>query len=172
MLLVDEATGVIQKSFHELGTRPQVATQIIKFMSSISRETLLRNGVNERITMVMETKRIFTKRNLIQQAQNECIAMKRNVEFFSNKFENLVKVGLPSAWDKDGKLLSYKNYIKGLFITIEKDDKFHNMTNTQRGQTIVIYSYMTSIFYGRQRTYSQILLHTKNTVSWILHSYI
>jgi hypothetical protein len=45
---------VIQKSFHELGTRPQVATQIIKFLNSNSRETLLKKGVNDRTTMVME----------------------------------------------------------------------------------------------------------------------
>jgi hypothetical protein len=137
MLLVDEADEVIHKSFHELGTRPQVATQIIKFLNSNSRETLLKKGVNDRTTMVMETERIFTKRNLIQQAQNECIALKRNVEYFSNKFENLVKMGLPSAWDKDGKLLSYEDFRKSLFISREKDDKFQNMTNTLRGQTIV-----------------------------------
>jgi hypothetical protein len=77
-------------------------------MNSNSRETLLRKGVNDRTTTVMETERIFTKRNLRQQAQNECIALKRSVESFSNKFENLMKMGLPSAWDKDGKLLLLK----------------------------------------------------------------
>ena len=40
MMLIDEADDVIQKSFHELGTRRQVATQIIKFLNSNSRETL------------------------------------------------------------------------------------------------------------------------------------
>jgi hypothetical protein len=39
-MLIDEADDVIQKSFHELGTRRQVATQIIKFLNSNSRETL------------------------------------------------------------------------------------------------------------------------------------
>jgi hypothetical protein len=86
----------IQKSFHELGTRPQVATQIIKFLNSTSIETLARKGVTDRTAMVMETERIFTKRNLIQQAQNKCIMVKRNVESFTNKFENLVKMGLAS----------------------------------------------------------------------------
>jgi len=57
--------------------------------------------------MVLETENIFTKRNLIPQAQNKCIMVKRNVESFTNKFENLVKMGLPSAWDGKGKLLSY-----------------------------------------------------------------
>jgi hypothetical protein len=65
--------------------------------------------VNSRARMVMETERIFTKRNLIQQSQNECITLKRNVESFSKKIENLVKMGLPSSWDKYGKLLSYEN---------------------------------------------------------------
>jgi hypothetical protein len=87
--------------------------------------------------MVMETEIIFTKRNLIQQAQNECIALKRSVKFFSNKFENLVKMGLPLVWDKEGTFLSYENYITILFLSREKDDKFQNMANTLRGQTIV-----------------------------------
>ena len=65
MLLVDEADDVIQKPFQELGTRPKVATQIIKFQNSNSREMLSRKGVNDRVTMVMETERIFTKKNLI-----------------------------------------------------------------------------------------------------------
>jgi len=46
-------------------------------------------------------------------------------------------MGLASAWDKDGKLLSYEKFRKCLFITREKDDKFQNMTNTLRGQTFV-----------------------------------
>jgi hypothetical protein len=95
MLLVDEVDDVIHKSFHEFGTRPQDSTQITKFLNSNSRETLLRKGVNGRTTMVMETGRFFTKRNLIQQAHNKCITLKMNVEYFSNKVENLVKMGLP-----------------------------------------------------------------------------
>jgi len=62
---VDEVDEVIHKSFHELGTRPQVATQIIKFLNSNSRDTFFKKGINYRTTMVMEIERIFTKRNLI-----------------------------------------------------------------------------------------------------------
>jgi hypothetical protein len=62
--------------------------------------------------MVMETENIFTKRSLIQQAQSKCIMVKRNIEFFTNKFENLVKMGLPSTWDDKGRLLTFENYIK------------------------------------------------------------
>ena len=93
MLLTNEEKDNIHKSFHELGTRPQVATQIIKFLNSTSIGTLAIKGVKNRTAMVMETKNVFTKRNLIQQAQNKCIMVKRNVESFTNKFENLVKAG-------------------------------------------------------------------------------
>jgi hypothetical protein len=41
---------------------------------------------------------------------------KINVESFTNKFENLVNMGLPLAWDKKGKMLSNENYRKILFI--------------------------------------------------------
>jgi hypothetical protein len=98
---------------------------------------LLKKVVNGKKTVVMETERIFTKRNMIHQSQNECITLKRNVEYFSNKFENLVKTGLPSAWDKDGKLFSYGDLRIFLFISREKYDKFQKMNNTLRGQTIV-----------------------------------
>jgi hypothetical protein len=63
--------------------------------------------------------------------------VKRNVESFTNKFENLVKMGLPSAWDKKGKMLSYENYRKNLFIFRGKEDKFQRMVDTLRGKTIV-----------------------------------
>jgi len=47
ILLTNEANDTIKKAFQELRTRPQVATQIIKFLNSNS--------------MVMEVKKIFTK---------------------------------------------------------------------------------------------------------------
>jgi len=41
MLLIDEVDEVIKKSFQELGTRPQDATQSIKFLNSNSIEVLI-----------------------------------------------------------------------------------------------------------------------------------
>jgi hypothetical protein len=40
MLPIHKADHVIHKSFHELRKKPQVSTQIIKFLNSNSRETL------------------------------------------------------------------------------------------------------------------------------------
>jgi hypothetical protein len=135
--LTEELDHVIQKTFHELGTRPHVSTQIIKFLNSNSKEALKSKGVKDKTTMVMEIENIFTKRNLIQQAQNKCIMVKRNIESFTNKFKNLVKMGLPSAWNDKGKLLSYENYRRSLFTVREKEEKFQGMDNTLRRKTIV-----------------------------------
>jgi hypothetical protein len=38
--LVTEADRVIQQAFQELGNRPQIATKIIKFLNSMSKEEL------------------------------------------------------------------------------------------------------------------------------------
>jgi hypothetical protein len=135
--LTDEADDTIKKSFQELGTHPQVATRVIKFLNSNSSEVLKSKGVKEKTTMVMEAEKIFTKINLLQQAQNKCISVKRNIESFTNKFENIVKMGFPSTWNDKGKLLSFESYRKTLFIVRESEQKFQGIVDNLRGQTIV-----------------------------------
>jgi len=58
--------------------------------------------------MVMEATNIFTKRNLLQQAQMH--NGEKNIESFTNKlYENLVKMGLPSAWNVKGNFCHLKD---------------------------------------------------------------
>jgi hypothetical protein len=45
--------------------------------------------------MVMEIEHIFTKRSLIQQAQNKLIPLQRNVEWFSRLYKKMVENGFP-----------------------------------------------------------------------------
>jgi hypothetical protein len=135
--LENEADKSIQQDFEELSNKPQLENKIIKFLNSKSRDELRNHGVKDHTSMVMETKNFFTKRNLIQQAQNKCIVVKRNVEFFTNKFDNLVQMGLPICWGKKGNLLSFESYRKKLFKARENVDKFQDMTRAIRGQTIV-----------------------------------
>jgi hypothetical protein len=87
---------------------------MIKFLKSNSKEVLKSKGVKYRTTLGMEIENIFTKTNLIQQAQNKCIMVKRNIESFTNKFKNLVKMGLASTWDKKGNLILFENYRRKL----------------------------------------------------------
>jgi hypothetical protein len=87
--------------------------------------------------MVMEDEKIFTKRNLLQIAQNKCISVKRDINLFTNRFEKMVKIGLPSAWSDKGKFLSFEEYRKSLFIARESESKFQGMADKLRGQIIV-----------------------------------
>jgi hypothetical protein len=64
--------------------------------------------VKYKTTMVMEAKNIFTKRNLLQIAEKKCTMVKENIDSFKNIFENIVKLGLPSALNDKGRLLSMK----------------------------------------------------------------
>jgi hypothetical protein len=42
--------------------------------------------------------------------------MKRDVDFFTNRFEKLIKMGLPSTWTDKGKLFPFEEYKKNQFI--------------------------------------------------------
>jgi hypothetical protein len=135
--LTDEIDEVLKKAFVELGSRPQVATQVIRFLNSNSSEVLKSKGIQDRTKMVMEAERIFTKRNLLQTTKDKCISMKRDVDFFTTRFEKLIKMGLPSAWTDKGKLFPFEEYKKNMFIARENDSKFQGMSDKLRGRVIV-----------------------------------
>jgi hypothetical protein len=103
------------------------------FLNSNSSEVLKRKGIQDRTKMVMEAEIIFSKRNLLQTAKDNCIGMKRDVDFFNTRFEKLIKMGLPSAWIDKGKLFPFGEYRKNMFMAIENDPKFQGMSNKLRG---------------------------------------
>ena len=99
-LLASETEKTIHQDFQELRNRPQITTKIIKSLNFVSKEELKKKGIKDRASMVMETEKVFAKRSLIQQARNKCIVVKRNVKLFSNKFNKLIQMDLPTFWSK------------------------------------------------------------------------
>jgi hypothetical protein len=78
IIIMDEESGLARKvdkdikvAFQELGNRPETTTKIIKLLNSKSNEELSKKGIKNRTSMVMEIEKVFTKRNLIQQAQKQ-----------------------------------------------------------------------------------------------------
>jgi len=63
--------------------------------------------------------------------------VKRNIEFVTNKFDNLVKMVLPTIWDDKGRLLTFESYKRNPFKVEENEDKFQGMTEVLKGQIIV-----------------------------------
>jgi hypothetical protein len=72
----------------------------------------------------MEVEKNFTKKKLLHIAQNKCIMVKKNINSFINKYENVVEMGLSSPCNDKGKFLSFESYKKSLFIARETETKF------------------------------------------------
>ena len=87
--------------------------------------------------MVMEAEKIFTKRNLSQSVEKKCIMVKENIDSFKNRFENKVKLGLPSSLNDKGRILSSESYKKSFFIARQNETKFQGMDDNLRGKTNV-----------------------------------
>jgi hypothetical protein len=60
--------------------------------------------------------------------------VKKNIDSFINKFENLVKMWLPSTLNEKGNLLSIESYKKILFIDTKNKTKFQCMVDSLRGK--------------------------------------
>jgi hypothetical protein len=135
--LVTEADKDIQQAFHHFGNSPQLARKMIKVLNSKSKEEVSKKEIKCHTSIFMETKNIFTKRHLIQQAQNKYIMVQRNVESFSKQFKNLVEMVLPSYCDKKGNVFTFENYKQNLIKAMEDSNKFKGVTGMIRGQTIV-----------------------------------
>jgi hypothetical protein len=54
---------------------------------------------------------------------------------FTNKFDNLVQMGLPTCWNKKGGIVTFESYRQSLFKVRENEDKFKEMTGVIRGQS-------------------------------------
>jgi len=63
--------------------------------------------------------------------------MKRDVDLFTNRFEKLINMGLPSTWIDKERLLTFEEYRKNPFISRENDSKFQGMSDKLRGRVIV-----------------------------------
>jgi hypothetical protein len=81
----------------------------------------------------MEAKMVFTKRNLLQTTKDKSIGMKRDVDFFTNIFDKLIKIGPPSTWTDKGNLFPFEEYKKKMFIARENESKFQGMSDKLRG---------------------------------------
>jgi hypothetical protein len=135
--LIDEAEKFVQQAFLDLGNSPQIVGRMIEFLSTHSRDALIAKGINNRNHIVLEIKRSFTKRNLIQQTQNKCIMLRKNVDTFNNRFDKLVNMGLPTVWGEKGKFLPFETYKKHVFKVIEYDKKFKQISDVLSGQIVM-----------------------------------
>lgn len=65
--LLEKAQEAIQNISNELEDKPEIATNIIKFLNSKDNYELEELGINDRIAAILEVKKVITKKNLILQ---------------------------------------------------------------------------------------------------------
>jgi hypothetical protein len=68
---------------------PLEATEIIKFQNSKTREELEELKIEDRIEIILEVKRVLTKRGLMLQLEEKVQTMDAGVQIFFSKIEAL-----------------------------------------------------------------------------------
>jgi hypothetical protein len=86
----------IKGTTNELENKPYLAVDIIKFLNNRTKEELKDLQVNDITSIVMDAKRVITKRILLQNAETKCHEVMREISTFKNIFSDVVKHGLPS----------------------------------------------------------------------------
>jgi hypothetical protein len=93
-------------------------------------------GDNDRTSLLMDATKVLTKKILVQQPQNKSNSIQRSIETFMKRYKELVKMGLPPCWDKNGNFIQYKSY-KDMLIKARDDiTQFQYMDGVLKCQTI------------------------------------
>ena len=73
--LVKEAIEAIQRVKAELGDMPEEATRIIHFLNSKNKYELQELDIDDRTGIIIEVKKVLTKRNLMINLEEKCQTM-------------------------------------------------------------------------------------------------
>ena len=87
--LIKEGIKAIQKVKEELGSKPEEANEIIKFLNSKNKQELEEIDISDRTETILEVNKVITKRNLMVQLEDKCQNMELAITRFMVKFDLL-----------------------------------------------------------------------------------
>ena len=87
----------MEKIRSELGDMPTQANDIIRFLNSKTREELEELKIEDRTEMILEVKRVLTKRGLMLQLEEKIQIMDQGVQRFFLKIDTLQRKGIRVA---------------------------------------------------------------------------
>ena len=70
--LVKLALEEVQNARAELGNMPKEASEIIQFLNTKNKYQLEELGIQDRTGTILEVKKVFTKRTLMQNLERRC----------------------------------------------------------------------------------------------------
>lgn len=104
----------IQKTKAELGNMPEEANNLIQSLNTRNKYQLEELGIQDRIGTILEIKRVFTKRTLMQNLERRCHDMQEEINAFRKRFDVLQSKGLPSPLVINDKLMRHIDYVEKL----------------------------------------------------------
>ena len=108
------------------------AKNIIKFINSKNRYELYDLGVDEKIEIIMEVKRVLTKKNLVFQLEEKCHGLEITVNTGFTIIEPLTPKGLPSLFVINDKLITYEDYVRKLKEIGRDNSKFSSIKGSMK----------------------------------------
>lgn len=79
-----------------MGDKPEEANQLIKFLNSRNIYQLDELEIEDRMTTIIELKKILTKRNLMLNLEKRCQGIQADIASFMTKYGILRDKGLPN----------------------------------------------------------------------------
>ena len=131
--LVKLALEEVLKAREELGNMPEEANELIQFLNTQNRHQLEELGIQDRTGTILEIKRVFTKRTLMQNLERRCSDMQEEITTFLKRFDILLNKGLPSPLVSEDKLMDLENYVEKL------DKHADNQASTSTSSSTIVF---------------------------------
>jgi hypothetical protein len=133
--LLERSKQAVEKIRTELGEMPSQANEIIRFLNSKTREELEELKIEDRTEIILEVKRVLTKRGLMLQLEEKIEVMDQGVQRFFHKIDSLQRKGLPGMKVINDKLMTLPDYKKKL--TEASSSKFAGVQGSVTGKAFI-----------------------------------
>lgn len=143
--LIKEATEAIQNVKEELGKKSEEANEIVKFLNSKNKKELEEIDISDRTKIILEVKKVISKRNLMVQLEDKCQNMELAITIFMMKFDVLRQKGLPNSLVMNVKLMKHEDYDKKIREVAKEQAKNSAMKGIPTRK--VLYQNFESLFY-------------------------
>jgi hypothetical protein len=135
--LLTSAKKDITRTTNELENKPDLANEIIKFLNNRTKEKLKDLNVIDRTNIVIDSKKVLTKRRLMKNVENKLHEMIGEVASFKRIFTDLIKIGLPLPWDGNGYIQTQNKYQELLENKRNDDSRFEKLEGVLKGQDVL-----------------------------------
>ena len=108
--------------------KPLNTTQnALNFLNSLTYQKLQEIGINDKVTIVLWSKKFINKHQLMKVVQDKANAMSPQINDFSRAFKELFEDDLPYFWDDEGRLFSQEHYHNLLVQNCMDHSKFEDL---------------------------------------------